>query len=142
MSRAGACTPRSCARKPASTRTPTTTSAGSSLELWRAARLVVDTGIHAKRWSRDKAIQYFRDNTLMSELDIAREIDRYISGPGQATSYKIGQLKILELREKARSALGSRFDIREFHEVILGNGSLPLSVLEDEVDAYIARKKA
>ena len=113
-----------------------------SLELWRAARLVVDTGIHAKRWSRDQAIQYFRDNTLMSELDIAREIDRYISGPGQATSYKIGQLKILELRDKARAALGPKFEIREFHEVILGNGSLPLSVLEEEVDAWIARKKA
>lgn len=113
-----------------------------SLELWRAARLVVDTGIHAKRWSREKAIRYFRDNTLMSEIDIEREIDRYISGPGQATSYKIGQLKILALRDKARSALGDRFDIREFHEVILGNGALPLGVLEAQVDAWIARKRA
>ena len=113
-----------------------------SLELWRAARLVVDTGIHAKHWSRDQALQYFRDNTLMSEIDIAREIDRYISGPGQATSYKIGQLRILALRDKARSALGPKFDLREFHEVILGNGALPLTVLEEQVDGWIARKKA
>ncbi len=112
-----------------------------SLELWRAGRLVVDTGLHAKRWSREQAIQYFRENTLMSELDIAREIDRYISNPGQATSYKIGQLKILELRAKARTALGDRFDLREFHEVVLGNGAVPLDVLEEQVDAYIARKK-
>jgi uncharacterized protein (DUF885 family) len=113
-----------------------------SLELWRAARLVVDTGIHAKHWSRDRAIQYFRDNTLMSELDIEREIDRYISGPGQATSYKIGQLKILALRDKARAALGPKFDIRAFHEVILGDGALPLDVLEEQVDAWVARTKA
>ncbi len=113
-----------------------------SLELWRAARLVVDTGIHAKHWSRDQALQYFRDNTLMSEIDIAREIDRYISGPGQATSYKIGQLRILALRDKARAALGPKFDLREFHEVILGNGALPLTVLEEQVDGWIARKKA
>jgi len=112
-----------------------------SLELWRAGRLVVDTGLHAKRWSRDKAIQYFRDNTLMSELDIAREIDRYISNPGQATSYKIGQLKILELRAKAQKALGPKFDIKGFHEVVLGNGAVPLGVLEQHVDAWIAERK-
>ncbi len=112
-----------------------------SLELWRAARLVVDTGIHAKHWSRDQALQYFRDNTLMSEIDIAREIDRYISNPGQATSYKIGQLRILALRDKARAALGPKFDLREFHEVILADGALPLNVLEAQVDAWIARKK-
>ena len=112
-----------------------------SLELWRAGRLVVDTGLHSKRWSRDKAIQYFRENTLMSELDIEREINRYISNPGQATSYKIGQLKILELREKARKALGPKFDIRAFHEVVLGNGAVPLGVLEEQVDAYIARTR-
>jgi len=113
-----------------------------SMEIYRAARLVVDTGIHQKRWSRAQAIQYYRDNTLLSELDIEREINRYISNPGQATSYKIGQLKILELREKARAALGPRFDIREFHEVVLANGALPLGMLAEEVDAYIARKKA
>ena len=112
-----------------------------SLELWRAGRLVVDTGIHSKRWSRDQAIQYFRDNTLMSERDIAKEIDRYITNPGQATSYKIGQLKILELREKAKAALGPKFDLRAFHEVVLANGALPLDVLEEQVDAYIAKTK-
>ncbi|HYF22674.1 MAG TPA: DUF885 domain-containing protein [Caulobacteraceae bacterium] len=112
-----------------------------SLELWRAGRLVVDTGLHAKRWSREQAIQYFRDNTLMSELDIAREIDRYISNPGQATSYKIGQLKILELRDKAQKALGPKFDLKGFHEVVLGNGALPLGVLEQQVDAWIAAKR-
>jgi len=112
-----------------------------SLELWRAARLVVDTGLHAKRWSREQAVQYMRDNTLNSELDIQREIDRYIANPGQATSYKIGQLKILELRAKAQKALGAKFDIREFHEVVLANGAVPLGVLEEQVDAYIASKR-
>ncbi len=113
-----------------------------SMEIYRAARLVVDTGIHAKHWSRDQAMRYFRDNTLVSELDVQREINRYISNPGQATCYKIGQLKILELRERARTALGAKFDLREFHEVVLANGALPLGVLEEQVDAYIARKKA
>ncbi len=113
-----------------------------SMEIYRAARLVVDTGLHSKRWSRERALQYYRDNTLMSELDNEREINRYIANPGQATCYKIGQLKILELREKARAALGAKFDIREFHEVVLANGALPLGVLEEQVDAYIARKKA
>lgn len=87
-------------------------------------------------------MQYFRDNTLVSELDIQREINRYIANPGQATCYKIGQLKILELREKARAALGARFDIRDFHEVVLANGALPLDVLEEQVDAYITARKA
>jgi uncharacterized protein (DUF885 family) len=113
-----------------------------SLELWRAARLVTDTGLHAKRWSREQAMDYFRQNTLLSDLDIQREVDRYITNPGQATSYKIGQLKILELRERARRALGPRFDIRDFHEVVLGAGGLPLDVLEQQVDAWIAEKRA
>jgi uncharacterized protein (DUF885 family) len=109
-----------------------------SLELWRAVRLVTDTGLHHKRWSREQAIQYFRDNSLLSERDIVKEVERYINNPGQATSYKIGQLKILELREKARQALGDRFDIRDFHAAVLSNGAVPLDVLEDQVDAYIA----
>ena len=113
-----------------------------SLELWRAVRLVTDTGLHAKRWSREKAIDYFRDNSLLSERDIVKEVQRYINNPGQATSYKIGQLKIIELRSKAEAALGSRFDIRDFHEVVLGNGSLPLDVLESQVNAYIAAKRS
>ncbi len=112
-----------------------------SLEVWRAARLVVDTGIHAKHWSRDQAIQYFRDNTLLSERDITKEVNRYIANPGQATSYKIGQLKILALRDKAKAALGPKFDLKQFHEVILANGALPLGVLEEQVDAWIAVKK-
>ncbi len=112
-----------------------------SLELWRAGRLVVDTGIHAKKWSREQAIAYFKQNTLLSDLDIQREIDRYITNPGQATSYKIGQLKIVELRRKAEQALGPKFDVRDFHEAVLNDGSLPLDVLEQRIDAYIARKK-
>src|SRR3712207_8219226 len=87
-----------------------------SLELWRAARLVTDTGLHAKRWTREQAMDYFRQNTLLSDLDIQREVDRYITNPGQATSYMIGQLRILELRERARQALGAGFDIRDFHD--------------------------
>ena len=113
-----------------------------SLELWRAVRLVTDTGLHAKRWSRERAIDYFRANSLLSERDIAKEVERYINNPGQATSYKIGQLKIIELRCKAEAALGNRFDIRDFHEVVLGNGSVPLDVLEQQVDAYIAAKRS
>lgn len=112
-----------------------------SLELWRAARLVVDTGIHAKRWSRDQTVDYMRRNTLNSERDIQSEVDRYFTNPGQATSYKIGELRILDLRAKAQAALGPKFDQREFHEVVLANGALPLDVLEGQVDAYIARKR-
>jgi uncharacterized protein (DUF885 family) len=112
-----------------------------SLEIWRAARLVLDTGIHHKRWTRDQSIAYMRANTLSSDLDIAREIDRYFTTPGQATSYKIGQLKILELREKARKAMGPKFDLKAFHEVILAAGPLPLDVVESRVDAFIAGAK-
>ena len=109
-----------------------------SLEIWRAARLVTDTGLHSKRWSREQAIEYFQQNTLVSDRDIVKEVERYITNPGQATSYKIGQLKILELRAKARASLGQRFDIRDFHSVVLGGGGVPLDVLEERVDAWIA----
>ena len=112
-----------------------------SLELWRAVRLVTDTGMHAKRWSREKAIKYFQDNSLLSERDIVKEVERYINNPGQATSYKIGQLKIVELRQRAQKALGDKFDIRDFHAAVLENGSLPLDILESQVDAYIASKR-
>lgn len=112
-----------------------------SLELWRAARLVTDTGLHSKRWSRERAMDYFRRNTLLSDLDIQKEVERYITNPGQATSYKIGQLRILELREKARRELGSRFDIRDFHAAVLDSGGVPLEVLERQVAAYIAEKR-
>lgn len=112
-----------------------------SLQMWRAIRLVLDTGIHSKRWSRERAIDYFRANSPNSERDIRKEVDRYINNPGQATSYMIGQLKIAELRDRAERELGAQFDIRQFHEAILGQGSLPLDALERQVDAYIARTK-
>jgi uncharacterized protein (DUF885 family) len=113
-----------------------------SLELWRAVRLVTDSGLHHKRWTREQAIKYFQDNSLLSERDIVKEVERYINWPGQATSYKVGQIKIMELRQKAEAALGTRFDIRDFHEVVLGNGALPLDMLEQQVDAYIASKRS
>ncbi|MFV3074741.1 DUF885 domain-containing protein [Niveispirillum fermenti] len=106
-------------------------------ELFRAVRLVVDTGLHAKRWTREEAITYMRDTTGMNEAAVTIEIDRYIVMPGQACAYKLGQLKILELREKARAALGDRFDIKGFHDVVLGSGGLPLTVLEGQVDAWV-----
>ncbi|GGD55384.1 DUF885 family protein [Erythrobacter arachoides] len=112
-----------------------------SLQMWRAIRLVLDTGIHAKRWSREEAIAYFRANSPNSERDMAKEVDRYINNPGQATSYMIGQLRIAELRDRAETELGPRFDIRAFHEAVLGQGALPLDTLETQVDAYIARIK-
>ncbi|MDB5690260.1 MAG: hypothetical protein JWL91_2136 [Sphingomonas bacterium] len=109
-----------------------------SLQIWRAIRLVLDTGIHAKHWSREQAIRYFTENSPNSTRDIAKEVDRYINNPGQATSYMTGQLRIAGLRRKAEAALGPRFDIRDFHEAVLANGALPLNVLEEQVDAYIA----
>jgi uncharacterized protein (DUF885 family) len=113
-----------------------------AMELWRAVRLVVDTGIHAKKWTRQQAIDYFLANTPQSEGEVVREIERYIVNPAQATSYKIGMLKILELRTLAKKELGAAFDIREFHEVVLKDGALPLNVLEENVRAWIARKKS
>lgn len=112
-----------------------------STQLWRAVRLVTDTGIHSKRWTREQAIAYFLQNALLSERDATKEVERYFNWPGQATSYMVGQLKILELRQRAEKALGSRFDIREFHGVVLENGSVPLDVLEELVDTYIADKR-
>jgi uncharacterized protein (DUF885 family) len=112
-----------------------------SLQVWRAIRLVLDTGIHSRRWTREQAIGYFRSNSSVSETDIAREVDRYFNWPGQATSYMVGQLKIAELRARAERALGPRFDIRDFHEVVLGQGALPLDVLEEQVARYIATQR-
>ncbi len=110
-------------------------------ELHRAVRLVVDNGIHFKRWSREKAIQYMIDNLYISRSGSEKEIDRYIVMPGQACAYKIGMMKILELRKKSQTLLGENFNIREFHDVILKNGPLPLEILEEMVDSYIQNKK-
>jgi uncharacterized protein (DUF885 family) len=111
-------------------------------ELLRAVRLVVDTGIHAKHWTRDQVIAYFRANTPNPERDIFTETNRYIVWPAQATSYKIGMLKILELREQAKQQLGPAFSLREYHDLVLKNGSVPLDILEENVRAWIARKKS
>jgi uncharacterized protein (DUF885 family) len=111
-------------------------------ELFRAVRLVVDTGIHAMRWTREEAIEYMLDNVGMAETDAVSEVERYFVIPGQATAYKVGMIKIMELRTRARSELGEKFDIREFHDVILTNGSMPLDILEELVLEYIAEAKA
>ena len=111
-------------------------------ELFRAVRLVVDTGIHAKRWPREQAITYMRDKTGMGEKEVTAEIERYIVNPGQACAYKVGMLKIQELRTRAQTELGSKFDQREFHDVVLKNGAMPLEILEEQVTAYIQRTKS
>lgn len=113
-----------------------------AMEIWRAARLVVDTGLHDKQWTREQAVHYLMENTPNPQGDCEKAIDRYIVMPGQATAYKIGMLKIVELRERARTALGDGFDIREFHDIVLKDGAVPLAILEENVDAWIAVKKA
>jgi len=107
-------------------------------EIWRAIRLVLDTGLHAKGWTEEQAVQYFLDNSAITEAQARSEVQRYMVLPGQATSYKIGMMKILELREKAEQALGDKFDIRGFHDAVLGGGAVPLSVLEAMIDQWIA----
>ncbi|MBY6064507.1 DUF885 domain-containing protein [Pseudidiomarina sediminum] len=113
-----------------------------AMELWRACRLVVDTGIHAMKWTREEGIDYYVSNTPNAKADAVKMVERHIVMPGQATAYKIGMIKIVELREKAKAELGEAFDIREFHDVVLANGPLPLNVLEQFVDAYIEKTKA
>ncbi len=112
-----------------------------SYEMWRACRLVVDTGIHSKGWSKQQAIDFMTDNTALSAANIEAEVNRYISWPGQALAYKIGELKIRELRGKATKELGDKFDLRDFHDVVLGQGAVPLDILEAQVNRWIAAKK-
>ena len=111
-------------------------------EMWRAGRLVVDTGMHALGWSRERAVAFLRDNTALSTHEIDTEVDRYISWPGQALSYKLGELKIRELRARAEQALGDRFDLRAFHDAVLSLGSVPLPLLEQHIDAWIAQRRS
>jgi uncharacterized protein (DUF885 family) len=110
------------------------------MELFRAARLVVDTGIHRKKWTREEALAYFKENTPNPEGDNKKEIERYIVWPSQATGYKIGMNKILELRENAKQKLGDKFDIREFHDVVLTSGAVTLDVLEEMVNSWVEKK--
>jgi uncharacterized protein (DUF885 family) len=107
-------------------------------EMWRAARLVVDTGLHYIRWDRQRAIDFLQQNTARQELDVVNEVDRYIAMPGQALAYKIGQLKISAIRSQAEKALGSKFDVRAFHDELLKDGALPLDLLEDKMSGWMA----
>jgi uncharacterized protein (DUF885 family) len=122
--------------------TPETNFGRLSYEMWRACRLVVDTGLHAKGWSRQQAIDFMLENTGLSRNNIEREVDRYITWPGQALAYKIGELKIRELRERAEEELGEDFDLRLFHDAVLANGAVPLDVLEEEIERFIAKSQA
>ena len=110
-------------------------------DVWRAIRLVVDTGVHSQAWTREQMVQYFRDHSNIDEPSIQSEVDRYIAWPSQALAYKIGQLKILELRDRAKKALGDKFDIRAFHDQVIDSGALPLDVLDARIDAWIASQK-
>ena len=111
-------------------------------EMFRAVRLVVDTGLHAKRWSREQAIAYMVEKTGMSEAEVTREIERYVVWPGQATGYKVGQLALLKMRADAERELGAKFDLKAFHEVLLMNGAMPLGILEGLVRDWITARKS
>jgi len=111
-------------------------------DIWRAIRLVVDTGVHSQHWTREQMVEYFHDHSAIDETSIQAEVDRYIAWPGQALAYKIGQLKILDLRDRAKTALGDKFDLRDFHDQLLDSGALPLDVLSERIDAWIAGRKA
>lgn len=110
-------------------------------DIWRAIRLVVDTGVHYKHWTRQQMVDYFHEHSAIDEPNVQAEVDRYIAWPGQALGYKMGQLKILELRQKAQTALGPKFDLKAFHDVVLDSGALPMDLLEKQVDAWIATQK-
>jgi uncharacterized protein (DUF885 family) len=111
-------------------------------EMWRACRLVVDTGLHAKGWSKAQAVAFMKDNTTLTDTNIDAEGNRYISNPGQALAYKLGELKIRELRAKAEKELGGKFDLRRFHDAVLGQGAVPLDALEAQMNAWIDAEKA
>ena len=111
-------------------------------QAWRACRLVVDTGIHAMGWSRQQAIDFMKENTAMSDQEVANEVDRYTIWPGQALAYKIGQREILDLRAQAKAALGKKFDIKKFHDDVLRNGAVPLAVLRRVIEESIQRQSA
>ncbi|WP_346838412.1 DUF885 domain-containing protein [Microbulbifer sp. SAOS-129_SWC] len=113
-----------------------------SYEMWRACRLVIDTGIHSQHWTRQQAIDYLTNNTALSEANVRAEVDRYISWPGQALAYKMGEIKIRELRAEAEKALGDKFDLRKFHDAVLANGALPLSMLEEQMDRFVAESRS
>jgi uncharacterized protein (DUF885 family) len=113
-----------------------------SYEMWRACRLVVDTGIHAKGWSKQQAIDFMTDNSALSAANIEAEVNRYISWPGQALAYKLGELKIRELRTMATKELGPKFNLAAFHDAVLGQGSVPLDVLEQQIKDWVAAEKA
>ena len=113
-----------------------------SYEMWRACRLVVDTGLHSKGWTKEQAVAFMKENTALTDANIDAEVNRYISTPGQALAYKLGELKIRELRAKAEKELGPKFDVRRFHDAVLGQGSVPLDALEAQIDAWIASEKA
>jgi uncharacterized protein (DUF885 family) len=110
-------------------------------DMWRAIRLVVDTGVHSQHWTREQMIDYFHQHSTLDETNIQSETDRYIAWPAQALGYKMGQLKILELRDRAKTALGAKFDIKAFHDVVLDSGALPMDVLEKQVNDWIAAQK-
>ena len=122
-------------------RTRTATTARLENEMWRDIRLVIDTGVHEKHWSRDQMVDFFHRYTAMDEPNVQSEVDRYIAWPGQALAYKLGQLEILRLRDEARQKLGDKFDLRAFHDEVVGNGPLPLGVLHSQVESWIARRK-
>jgi uncharacterized protein (DUF885 family) len=110
-------------------------------DVWRGIRLVVDTGVHSQHWTRQQMVDYFHEHSAIDETTIQSEVDRYIGWPGQALAYKVGQLKILELRARAQKALGDKFDIKAFHDTVLDSGALPMDVLEKRVDDWIASQK-
>jgi uncharacterized protein (DUF885 family) len=113
-----------------------------SYEMWRACRLVVDTGIHSKGWTKEQAVKFMLDNTALSAANIDAEVNRYISWPGQALGYKLGELKIRELRKRAEAALGSKFDLKGFHDAVVGQGAVPLDILDVQIESWIASEKA